>query len=73
MKPIERPNKVDAYMLLKLNSYGKFEVETTNVTEQGDIGVGFYTNLQLCQYQQTLLALKNIKTEIYHIEHPLYE
>lgn len=71
MKPIDRPNTVDAYLLLKLSSSGKFEIESANVTEQGDIGIGFYTNLKTAQYQQTILALKNIQTHIYHIEHPL--
>jgi hypothetical protein len=71
MKPIEHPTHIDAYLLLKLNSSGRFEIETANVTEQGDIGTGFYTDLKKCQYQQTILALKGIKTHIYHLEHPL--
>lgn len=71
MKPLERPKYIDAYLLLKLNDYGKFEIESASVTTPGDIGVGFYTDLKECQYQQTVLALKNIQTHIYHIEHPL--
>lgn len=71
MKPLDRPTHIDCYLLLKLNSSGKFEIESANVTENGDIGVGFYTDLKKVQYQQTILALKNIQTQIYHIEHPL--
>lgn len=71
MKPIERPNTIDAYLLLRLDSSGKFMIESTSVTEQGDIGMGFYTDLKKIQYQQTILALKGIITHIYHIEHPL--
>ena len=71
MKPIERPNTIDAYLLLKLDSTGKFMIESSSVTEQGDIGMGFYTSLQTAQYQQTILALKGINVHIYHIEHPL--
>jgi len=71
MKPLERPPYIDAYLLLKLNSSGRFEIETASVTEQGDIGSGFYTDIKKCQYQQTILALKGIQTQIYHIEHPL--
>jgi hypothetical protein len=71
MKPLDRPPYIDAYLLLKLSHLGKFEIESVNVTEQGDIGVGFYTDLKKVQYQQTILALKGIQTHIYHIEHPL--
>ena len=71
MKPLDRPPHIDAYLLLKLSTLGKFEIESANVTEQGDIGVGFYTDIKKCQYQQTILALKGIQTHIYHIEHPL--
>lgn len=71
MKPIEKPNTIDAYMLLKLGNDGKFMIESSSVTEQGDIGMGFYTDLKTAQYQQTILALKNIQVQIYHIEHPL--
>jgi hypothetical protein len=71
MKPIDRPNTIDAYLLLRLDSSGKFMIESSSVTEQGDIGMGFYTDLKKIQYQQTILALKGIQTHIYHIEHPL--
>ena len=71
MQPLDRPTHIDAYLLLKLNTLGKFEIESANVTENGDIGVGFYTDLKKIQYQQTILALKGIETHIYHIEHPL--
>jgi hypothetical protein len=71
VKPIEKPNTIDAYLLLKLDSTGKFMIESSNVTEQGDIGMGFYTDLKKAQYQQTILALKGIQVHIYHIEHPL--
>lgn len=71
MKPLDKPSHIDAYLLLKLNTLGKFEIESANVTEQGDIGVGFYTDLKKCQYQQTILALKGIQTQIFNIEYPL--
>ena len=71
MRPIDRPTTIDAYMLLKLNSSGKFEIEGANCTEQGDLGYGCYSDLKKVQYQQTILALKNISTHIYHIEFPL--
>lgn len=69
MKPIERPTTIDAYMLLKLGVDGKFYLETSsNVTEQGDLGPGFYSDLKKIQYQQMILALKETQTHIYHIE-----
>ena len=73
MKPLDRPTHIDAYMLLKLGTDGKFylETSTTTVTEQGDLGPGFYSNIKTVQYQQTILALKGVQTHIYHIEHPL--
>ena len=71
MKPIDKPNTIDAYVLVRLGNDGKFQIESSSVTEQGDIGMGFYTDLKTAQYQQTILALKNIHVHIYHIEHPL--
>jgi hypothetical protein len=71
MKPLDKLPSVDAYMLLKLDSTGKFVIETASVTEQGDLGSGFYSDMKKAQYQQMILALKNIQVQIYHIEHPL--
>lgn len=72
MKPLDRPTHLDAYMLLKLGTDGKLYLETSSsVTEQGDLGPGFYSDLKKIQYQQTILALKEVRTHIYHIEFPL--
>lgn len=70
MKPITRPDCISAYLLMKLEA-GKFTIVTTDLTEFGDLGAGCYSDLKKVQYQQTILALKNIQTEIYELEWPL--
>lgn len=69
--PLIKSQTVTVYALVKLDSSGKFSLESSNVTEQGDWGVGFYSKKETAQYQQVILALKNIKVEIYELEHPL--
>ena len=71
MKPIERQTHVDAYVLFKLDVTGKFVIESASATEQGDLGIGCYSDMKTAQYQQMILALKNIPVQIYHLEHPL--
>lgn len=71
MKPTERAQYLNVYYLCKLDTMGKITVEASSVTEQGDLGVGFYSKLEIAQYQQTILALKGIKAEIFHLEYPL--
>lgn len=68
MKPVEQPESIKVYSLVKLQTDGKFCLESASVTEQGDYGMGFYSNLKTIQYQQTILALKGIKTHIYEME-----
>lgn len=68
MMPIERPKSIKAYILVKLQTDGKFCLENTSVTEFGDLGSGFYSDLNKVQYQQTILALKGIQTHIYDID-----
>jgi hypothetical protein len=71
MKPIEQQTHVDAYVLFKLDPTGKFCIESASATEQGDLGIGCYSDMKKAQYQQMILALKNIPVQIYHLEHPL--
>ena len=71
MKPVERAQYLDVYYLCRLDTYGKITVEASQVTEQGDMGVGFYSKLETAQYQQTILALKGIKAEIFPLSYPL--
>ena len=71
MKPIEQQTHVDAYVLFKLDTTGKFCIESASVTEQGDLGIGVYSDMKKAQYQQMILALKGINVQIYHLEHPL--
>lgn len=74
MKPEQRPDIIQVYILMKLdNSTGKFVLESINVTEQGDLGLGCYSTLQKAQNQQLILALKGIKVEVFTLEYPLYQ
>lgn len=74
MTPEIRPDNIKVYILMKLdNSTGKFILESANVTEQGDLGLGCYSTLQKAQSQQLILALKGIKVEVFTLEYPLYQ
>lgn len=70
MRPVERLESVTAYQLVRLGADGKFflECNTSNITEPGDLGQGFYSDKKKIQYQQMILALKGIQTHIYEIE-----
>lgn len=72
MKPEPRPDAINAHMLMRLdNATGKIILESINVTEQGDLGIGIYSSLQKAQQQQLIVSLKGIRTEIFTIEYPL--
>jgi hypothetical protein len=71
MKPVEKSQYINVYLLLYLETTGKVSIQGTSVTEQGDMGHGMYSKLETAQYQQTILALKGIKSEIFYIEYPL--
>lgn len=71
MKPVEKSQYLTVYLLLWLDTSGKVGIQSSSVTEQGDMGNGCYSKLETAQYQQTILALKNIKSEIFCIEYPL--
>jgi len=72
MKPEQRPEVIPVHILIRLdNSTGKFMMESVNVTEQGDMGIGCYSSLHKAQQQQIIVALKGIRTEVFTIEYPI--
>ena len=72
MKPEKRPDAISVYLLMRLdNPTGKLMMESVDVTEQGDMGLGCYSSLEKAQHQQVIVALKGIRTEVFTIEYPL--
>lgn len=71
MKPLDRPTQVTVYALIKLNQDPGIEpyfqmMAGGDVTKQR--GPGFYLSKEEAQAQQLVLALKNIRAEIYELE-----
>lgn len=73
--PSERVSSLEfirTYLLLRLDhNVGKFVPESVSVTTPGDMGLGFYSNIDHARQQQVICALKGMKTHIYTLDFPV--
>lgn len=72
IRPVESLDFIKTYLLLKIdNNTGKIMPESVNVTQVGDMGLGFYSNIEHARQQQVICALKGVKTHIYGLDVPV--
>ena len=72
MKPVDRPLHHDLYIVVQQSSTGSFMLCGVGGTINGmTLGSGFYHTLELAQQEQTVQALKGIRTEVFHLEYPI--
>lgn len=72
IKPVESLNFIRTHLLLKIdNNTGKIMPESVNPTQVGDMGLGFYSNIEHARQQQVICALKGVRTHIYTLDVPV--
>lgn len=73
MKPVDRPNYYDLYVVVQKSSTGSFCLTGQGATINGTIlGSGVYATLNDAQQEQTVQLLKGNKVEIFHLEYPVW-